>query len=252
MKIAIDAGHGINTAGKRTPDGSMREFEFNSVVAEYVREILSEYDGIETKFVHDPTGRRDIPLSERTDTANIWGADVYVSIHANAFGDDWNDVNGIETFAYTTKPAEAVKLAIYVQSELVTKLLRKSRGVKYANFHVLRETKMTAILVECGFMTNREEVALLKTDAYRRKAAEAIVTGIARCYGLKKREKTGMSPSLPRIQRTAAVVVNGEKHPAYMIDNTTYVPLRFVTEKLGGEVERWDNENKIAYIKRGG
>mgnify|MGYP001363701871 CR=1 FL=1 len=247
LKIAIDAGHGINTAGKRTPDGSMREFEFNSVVAEYVREMLTEYDGVETKFVHDPTGARDVPLVERTDAANKWSADVFVSIHANAFGVGWNDVNGIETFAYTTKPAEAVRLATYVQSELITKLHRKSRGVKYANLHVLRETKMTAILVECGFMSNREEAALLKTDAYRRKAAEAIVTGIVRCYSLEK------SPEkLPKIQRPATVVIDGERRPAYMIDNTTYVPLRFVTEKLGGQVERWDNENKMAYIKRGG
>jgi N-acetylmuramoyl-L-alanine amidase len=57
--------------------------------------------------------------------------------------------------------------------------------VKTANFHVLRETKMPAILVECGFMTNREECELLKSDAYRRKCAEAIVAGIVETYGLK-------------------------------------------------------------------
>src|SRR5690606_4139273 len=147
--------------------GSMREFQFNSVVAKYVRDLLSEYEGVETMFVHDPTGERDVPLAERTKKANDWPADVYVSIHANAYGSNWNDVNGIETYVYTTKPAEAVRLATYVQSELVTRTLRRSRGVKYENFHVLRETKMTAILVECGFMTNREEAELLKSDEYR-------------------------------------------------------------------------------------
>lgn len=246
LKIAIDAGHGLHTAGKRTPDGSMREFQFNSAVAKYVRDLLSEYEGVETMFVHDPTGERDVPLAERTKKANDWPADVYVSIHANAYGSNWNDVNGIETYVYTTKPAEAVRLATYVQSELVTRTLRRSRGVKYENFHVLRETKMTAILVECGFMTNREEAELLKSDEYRRKCAEAIVAGIVRCYSLKKKAE-----ELPKIQRTASVVIDDESHPAYIIDNTTYVPIRFVTEKLGGRIERWDNEKKIAYISRG-
>lgn len=57
--------------------------------------------------------------------------------------------------------------------------------MKTANFQVLRETKMPSILVECGFMTNREEAGLLKSDSYRRQCAAAIVAGTAEVYGLK-------------------------------------------------------------------
>ena len=109
MKIVIDAGHGPSTAGKRTPDGTLREYQFNSEVSREVIGLLSDYDGVETLY----TGAddRDVPLSERTYRANAWGADVFVSIHANAFGAGWNSAAGIETFVYTTRPAEAVRLA---------------------------------------------------------------------------------------------------------------------------------------------
>ncbi|WP_219639064.1 N-acetylmuramoyl-L-alanine amidase [Cohnella sp. CFH 77786] len=190
MKVAIDAGHGPDTPGKRCPDDSMREFQFNSVVARYVRDGLSGYIGVETIFTHADDGSRDVPLKERTDKANAWKADVLVSIHANAMGEGWNDAQGIETFVYTTRPAEAVKLAEAIQQYLVMGTGRKNRGVKAENFHMLRETHMTAILAECGFMTNREEAELLKSDAYRRNCANAIVAGIVKVYGLSKKTQT--------------------------------------------------------------
>lgn len=192
MKIAIDAGHGPDTPGKRTPDDSMREFHFNSVVARYVRDGLKQYEGVEVLFTHTDDGSRDVPLKERTDKANTWKADVFVSIHANAFGNNWNDANGIETFVYASRPAAAVKLADAVQRALVRATGRRDRGVKAGDLHVLRESNMTAILVECGFMTNREEAELLKGDEYRRKCAAAIVQAIAEVYGLKK---AGAAPS---------------------------------------------------------
>ncbi|MEJ8547211.1 N-acetylmuramoyl-L-alanine amidase [Brevibacillus borstelensis] len=192
MRVAIDAGHGPDTPGKRTPDDSMREFHFNSVVARYIRDELQQYDGVETLFTHADDGSRDVPLKERTDKANGWKADVFVSIHANAYGNTWNDANGIETFVYTSRPAAAVKLADAVQCALVRATGRRDRGGKAGDLHVLRETNMTAILVECGFMTNREEAELLKSDTYRRKCATAIVQAIAEVYDLKK---IGAAPS---------------------------------------------------------
>jgi len=184
MRIVIDAGHGPETPGKRSPDGSLREYQFNSAVARYVAdELLHGYEGVEILMTHSDA--RDVPLKERTDRANAWGADVFVSIHANAAGEGWSSAQGIETYVYTTRPAAATKLAEAVHRNLIRATGRPDRGVKTANFHVLRETKMPAILVECGFMTNREECELLKSDDYRRKCAAAIVQGIVETYGLK-------------------------------------------------------------------
>lgn len=197
MKIVIDAGHGNSTAGKRAPDDSMREHHFNAAVARYLDAELKNYEGVSTKFTHDPTGKNDVSLKARTDAANAWGADVFVSIHANALTGKWHTGGGIETFVYKTNPKEARALAEKVQTELIKASGLRNRGVKVADFHVLRESKMTAILVECGFMDNREELALLKSDAYRRKCAQAIANGLIAQYGLK-RKAVVVTPPAPK------------------------------------------------------
>jgi len=188
MKIALDAGHGLSTAGKRTPDG-MREWSFNSVVATHIANELKGYVDVNTIRVDDMSGKTDVPLSTRTARANREKADVYISVHANAFGaGGWNNAQGIETFTYPTASRESFVLAKLVQDELVKVTKRNDRGIKTANFAVLRETSMPAILVECGFMTNKEEATLLKSDSYRKTCASAIVKGLADMYGLKKKE----------------------------------------------------------------
>jgi N-acetylmuramoyl-L-alanine amidase len=188
MRIVIDAGHGPETAGKRTPDGSLREYQFNSAVALLVGALLFDYEGVEVLMVHEDG--RDVPLQERTNKANAWGADLYVSVHANANGSgSWDSANGIETYVYTTRPPAAVALALAVQRQLIRRTGLLDRGVKSADFHVLRETKMPAILVECGFMTNKIEAELLKADAFRKSCAAAIVAGIVETYGLKAKPK---------------------------------------------------------------
>jgi N-acetylmuramoyl-L-alanine amidase len=187
MKIAIDAGHGPETAGKRTPDDSLREYEFNSAVALELDRILQEYDKVETFHVHSPM--LDVPLQNRVAIANERKADLYVSIHANAAGNGWSTAGGIETYVYTSRPAAAVALANAVQRQLIKATGLADRGVKSADYYVLRETRMTAILIECGFMTNRVEAELLKSDEYRRKCASAIVRGIVETYGLRPKQQ---------------------------------------------------------------
>lgn len=187
MKIVLDAGHGNNTPGKRAPDDSMREFHFNNAVAKYMRDMLLNYEDVSVHFVHDETGKHDIALIARTNTANNIKADVYVSIHANASSNEWSTANGIETFHHPRSSETSKKLATIVQNKLIAKTKLRNRGVKQSDFHVLRETDMPSILVECGFMDNKEELTLLKSDSYRRLCAEAIVEGLVESYKLKKK-----------------------------------------------------------------
>lgn len=239
-KIVIDAGHGPLTAGKRCPDDSMREFAFNSVVARYVRDGLAAYESVVTKFTHDDTGSRDVPLEERVKVANDWGADVFVSIHANAAGDTWSTAAGIETFTSKVASATSGKLAAAVQRALISATGRKDRGVKTEDFYVVAKTKMPAILVEAGFMTNAEEAALLKTDAYRKKVAAAIVAGIAEVFALKKKTEVSAPVSTDRV----SVIVNGKKIADGKIEaGVTYVPVRAVAEAFGASV-KWDAPTK--------
>ncbi len=191
MKIMLDAGHGYQTAGKRSPDG-FREYEFNRKAAIYARGLLANYQNVNVCFAHSDD--RDVPLKERTNQANSLKVDVYVSIHANAYGSGWNDACGLETYVYLTMPREALQLAEKIQRHLAAMTGLHSRGVKTADFHVLRETKMTAVLAECGFYTNRNEAALLQTDAYQKTCANAIVQALAAQYQLKE-SKPAPSPS---------------------------------------------------------
>ncbi|MGN1387373.1 MAG: N-acetylmuramoyl-L-alanine amidase [Bacillus sp. (in: firmicutes)] len=189
MKIVLDAGHGYETAGKRSPDG-IREYEINRAIAIYTRDVLTAYQNVSVFFTH--SDKRDVPLQARTDQANSLKADCFISIHANAYGHGktWNSANGIETFIHPNANRDAATLADSVQKQLCISTGLRNRGVKQANFHVLRETKMTSILVECGFMTNEEEMKLLKTETFRRACAEAIVKGITETYQLQEKRNT--------------------------------------------------------------
>lgn len=173
--IILDAGHGPNTPGKRSPDGKLLEFRFNSDVAERIRQFLLS-EGVDVFFAHENS--RDVPLSERASIANRLGGDAFVSIHANAFGYDWNEAQGIETYMYPQASKRTAAFAELIHSSMISACGRKDRGIKTADFTVLRETKMPAVLVECGFMTNREEASLLLSGSYRVQCARAISFGI--------------------------------------------------------------------------
>ena len=197
MKFAIDAGHGNNTSGKRSPDGSLREFWFNNAVAMEVTKILRNEYGQEVINPYDVSGVIDTPLNTRVQRANTARADAFISIHANAAGSGgWSSAEGIETFIYNVgdQPG-SMKLAANVQNHLVRDTGRKNRGVKRGNFAVLRDTNMPAILIEAGFMTSLQENNLLKSDSYRKLAARAIVKGIAQTYNLKQKTQPAAKPA---------------------------------------------------------
>jgi N-acetylmuramoyl-L-alanine amidase len=187
MKIVYNAGHGYQTAGKRF-DG-LQEYDFNRAVCQYAKEITEDnYEGVQVLLTH--SDKRDVPLKERTDTANKWKADVWVGVHANAFGTSYNSANGIETYIYGEQYREARELAELVQDNLVDITRLRDRGVKVANLHEVRETHMPAILVECGFMTNKAENMLLRTESYRLNCATAIVESLAKFYKWKLKPRT--------------------------------------------------------------
>lgn len=196
MKIVWDAGHGGFgvTAGKRVPDGSMYEWDFNNAVVQYAMKELTNYEDVTQLRVDDPTGKTDIPLRTRTTQANAFKSDVYVSVHANAFGSGgFNDVSGIETFVHLKTPQKTVEIATTLHNHLIQATGRKNRGVKKADFHVLRETNMSAILVECEFMTHKEASTLLKAESYRQTCASALVDGLVEYYNLQRKPEPAIT-----------------------------------------------------------
>ena len=132
-------------------------------------------------------GDSDVPLTTRTNRANSWGADVYVSVHYNAMGFTWSDhIGGIETFSYPGS-STGRKIAACLHKQLIKGTKMYDRGLKTANFHVLRESHMPAALVECGFMDVHREAELMKSDAYRQECANELYVGLCDYFNVSPR-----------------------------------------------------------------
>ena len=102
-------------------------------------------------------------------------ADIFVSIHANAFDDP--SVNGLITY-YHPSSGRGKRLAQAIQTPACQATGAKNRNIASADFVVLRETDMCAVLVETGFMTNHDELMKLNTSSYQDKLAQGIAQGI--------------------------------------------------------------------------
>lgn len=177
----IDAGHGgldpetgkYQTRGKRSPTFPPTSEHSGQVLYEGVRnrrvlkclaELLFEHN-IDYSVVSEDW--KDNSLSDRVAKANKIAEDkdncIYLSIHHNAYGNGWNSAHGISTYHHP-KSEKGYRLAQVFQRHNVDKMNFRNRGVKNANFYVLKHTKMPAVLTENGFMTNLKEAEILMTD----------------------------------------------------------------------------------------
>jgi N-acetylmuramoyl-L-alanine amidase len=180
----LDNGHASTTPGKRSPallDGrQLLEYEFNRDVVARIHDLCI-VSGIHT-HVLVPERDVDISLSTRAARANAIKTNLkkmLVSVHANAAGDGiaWHPARGIETFALRPGGA-ADAFAQIMQTALVMRTRLSDRGVKYANFAILRLTDCPAILTENGFFTNPQECLKLLDPAFRQMVAEAHVNAM--------------------------------------------------------------------------
>jgi N-acetylmuramoyl-L-alanine amidase len=170
-RIIIDPGHGGNDSGARgvLADKIIFESELNLDIAVMLSIELSSYQPILTRRANV-----FVELDERAAVSNRNNADLFISIHCNA-ADDTN-AKGVEVW-YCEGSEKGRHIADCVMNRL-SKLGLKSRGTKAGGFAVLRQTKCPAILVECGFMSNTEELGWLNNDNNKLKIAEAIAGGV--------------------------------------------------------------------------
>ena len=177
----LDAGHGglhpetreYQTRGKRTPlfpktskfpGEVLYEGVRNRRVLKCLSELLSE-NNIDYTIVSEDW--KDNSLGDRVRRANKIAETtpncIYLSIHHNAYGNGWNNAHGISTYHFP-KSTKGYNLAKVFQAEIVAEMNWRSRGVKNANFYVLKNTHMPAVLTENGFMTNLKEAEVLMSD----------------------------------------------------------------------------------------
>ena len=206
LKIAVSEGHGLHTPGKRTPAGE-REWTFNNKMGQGFRSEILKYEDVQIKLVSDPTGQRDTPLRERTDIANNWGADLYLSLHHNANTGKWGTWTGTETYTYNgSSNQKSINLAQVSNDAIVEVYKLRNRGLKRANFHEVRESRMPAALTEGGYMDSTIDIKVMRNDAQVVEAGRNIARKVAAEYGLKK--KAGAAPVKPssKVDTTNAAI----------------------------------------------
>lgn len=179
--IVIDPGHGGSDPGAVGPSG-LREKDVTLAVSKKLAAYLCDIADIHLTRWTDKELRPDdnSDLAARATLANSINAELFISIHCNSASPV---ANGVETYAY--KPGgNGERLARLVQEELVKATGLTNRGVKFANYYVLRRTSMPAILVELAFISNPQEEALLGNPDFQDVCARAIAVGIKRYYGI--------------------------------------------------------------------
>lgn len=186
-KLMLDAGHGLKTVGKQTPDG-IKEFTLNQKVVDYIAANLKDYN-VEIKYSHDRTGATDVALTERVRACNNYKPDLFVSIHHNAHLGTWGTATGTEVYWHTRGTAADREVAGLVAPKLAAYTGLRNRGVKTAEFTVLT-CNATAILVEGGFMDTRTDHAVITSVAGQKAYAQAVSEVIIDYLKLTKKATT--------------------------------------------------------------
>ena len=211
-KIALDAGHGLYTAGKQTPDG-IKEWFLNDKVRDKVVKYLEDYE-VTIINVDNDEGAKDESLTARLNAYVNAGVDAFVSIHHNAYTGTWNGATGVEVYVDNNATDKDIKLADLVYTRLVKYTGLRGRGVKRANFAVINQNKVPAILCEGGFMDGSDDYKVITSDAGQTAYAKAIVEGLVEFLGLKKKAKPAATnttkPAGKSVKELADEVIAGK------------------------------------------
>ncbi|MEH7604438.1 N-acetylmuramoyl-L-alanine amidase [Priestia megaterium] len=184
-KVWLDAGHGGFDSG--AVGNNLREKDITLQLVLYIQSYLKQnYQNVEVEL----TRSTDVfvSLSDRAKRANSWGADIFVSIHVNAGGG-----TGFETYTYPTTGLNQTSILQKALHTEVIELIRTygsivDRGLKRANYAVLRETKMSAVLTENLFIDTVTDADKLKKESFLNELGEAHARGIAKYLDLPSKK----------------------------------------------------------------
>ena len=181
VKIFIDPGHGGSDPG--AVGNGLREKDLTLKIAKHIQDYLKGYN---CSVKMSRTGDKTLSLAQRTNDANRWGADYFLSIHINAGGGTGYEdyiYNGVSSTSKTAKLRDTIHKEI---SKVLTKYSITNRGKKKANFHVVRESRMPAMLSETLFIDTSKDAKLLKDNKFLKDIGQAHAKGIVKAFGLKK------------------------------------------------------------------
>ncbi len=168
--VMIDPGHGGKDPGTIGIGGTQEKNVILPISLEVA--ALLEQQGVQAVLTRSDD--RFVSLDGRVQMAAQARATLFVSIHANAISMSRPDVNGLETYYYSS----GQRLAQTIHNSILQNVDVRDRGVRRARFYVLRKSSMPSVLVEVGFLTGREDAAKLANSAHRSQMAQAIARGI--------------------------------------------------------------------------
>lgn len=192
-KIAIDAGHGLHTAGKQTPDG-IKEWTLNDKVRDKIVNLLSDYD-VEIIFPDNNEGEIDEALKRRRTMYVNAKVDAAVSIHHNAYKGVWGNATGVSVYIDRAATAADKELAKLIYAKLPSYTGLRGRGINQANFTVIYQNTIPAVLVEGGFMDTKKDYAVITSDAGQTGYAKAVAEALIDFLDLKKKDGIKSTPT---------------------------------------------------------
>jgi len=168
MKIVINGGHFPGIDSGAVGATGLQEANVTRDLMELVMQYLQQVG-------HEVLTIQENELQDICDQSNQFGADLFISLHCNAAEN--RAAQGTETFCLN-EVSESGKLAKCIHSQIITSMGTVDRGVKTDRFYVLRNTDCPAVLVECCFISNEEDEALLASEQGKDGFARAIARGI--------------------------------------------------------------------------
>lgn len=191
-KLVLDAGHYLETPGKRTPDG-VREWTLNNTVCKYIAEYLKDYK-VEIHRVDDATGKKDVTLAQRVKKTNKINPDAFVSIHHNGLKGKWGNHTGTEVYSHTNGSKEDKKLAKLLAPKIAKETGLKNRGAKAKELGVLTcNANIPAVLCEGGFMDSTIDNPVITSEKGQRAYAKAVADGVIEYLQLEKKETVNIT-----------------------------------------------------------
>lgn len=240
MKIGLDAGHGLKTAGKQTPDG-IKEWTLNDKVRDKVVAILKDYD-VEIIHTDNNEGNKDEGLTTRRNTYVNQKVDAFVSIHQNALTGKWGKHTGVEVYVDKNCTKKDMQLAEAIYKRLVEYTGLKGRGIKKENWTVINQSKVPAVLVEGGFMDSTIDHPVITSEKGQDAYARAVAEGLIEFLGLKKKTKKTTTST-----KTSKYINNARVKSWQTVMNKVYKCGLALDSNYGPDCEKKANKYYLYY-----
>ncbi|MBM7540775.1 N-acetylmuramoyl-L-alanine amidase [Amphibacillus cookii] len=256
VKIFIDPGHGGSDPGAVA--NGLSEKNLTLAIGLALRDyILKNYQNVSVRMSR--TSDQTVSLNSRTQMANQWEPDFYLSIHVNAGGG-----SGFESYIWNgqfSNKSRTQQIRSTIHQTIVNTKNWRDRGQKEANFHVLRETRMTAVLTENGFIDHQSEARAMRDDNWVENVAIAHAHGIEKAFQLKRQNNESADDLLYRVvvgsfreEQNARSRVNALKKTSYEAYILPYDQQgqRYYRVIAGAFHQKQNAENRLDSLKNDG